>query len=892
MSTEEQPADILKPELPTFDAVYESIIERMDHTEEDKRFPKLKLKNRLINLGLREFLDGIDQKGDTRRALEAYGFPFKFVSQLDEAALALAYYINRFRHSGGTLKVYGLNKLSKGEDKNLGYWQSAKAKLYLELQNLMLLLNGVKDKKSGIRWHSEVRRIFTFRELADLAFLTQSAASVLSEQLASNVKIGFLFLETFLNSPPIDPISNALIIEYVPPPPIDPEKHNFYELHALLDPTTMHDLPYQDRCTARWFKGRNEAKAAMARLGPLLNLFETRWQDLDDEKHDGITAYKPIGTEFFNSATVMMHKALRNSSHFPKAEKRAEDVVDAFINRLNDSVMTNDFVRLERAISAFNSSEAIDAVDATSVKNSLTLHETDPTYRRWIRTSLNGVVSPGSKKHLRRVYILKDFGRNADREFDALVRIMQYYLDYFHLNISETNTIVNAHLGEEELKDAAGSVVQPWLVPMWNSTRRRIRVCVTTSTILEEFAYRVLRSEGLEGLDEISSDLTRNLVDAHESLTKVDFLYTPDMIYDFTTERADPGELKFEAFLYRKNTIMKDERKILFEFTGHDASLAQLKELQTQHRLSALVRALRQYKDKNETLFTDITDEIRKDKPQLTGTLDTFESNGDFTPDDAGNLLEIRHDVEKRFYDHFHPVFFYLCNVLDYLSVEVDFFKDTKKVKAIDKLSIQEVFPFHDCTDVASFTGSLREIISDRLQNHPEDIPKPPSKNGSGDDHLNSTPLKVDHIADSKTQIFLSYASEDVTKVDELYQRLTEANFAPWQDSRDILGGANPRRAIEQAIKRSDFFVPCLSDNSAGKRGFVQRELNQALDIWRGMLLNDIYLVPVRLDNCQVPEDLKENFQHIDLFKDGSWNEDGWNRLLNAIRIGLVRRKS
>src|ERR1051326_1687890 len=95
-----------EPKWPDFDLVYTRLLELIANLNDEKKIPKDKLKNRLINLGLREFLDHIDQEGDTRRALEAYGFPFKFVSQLDEAALALAHYVNRFRHRGGTLKVY------------------------------------------------------------------------------------------------------------------------------------------------------------------------------------------------------------------------------------------------------------------------------------------------------------------------------------------------------------------------------------------------------------------------------------------------------------------------------------------------------------------------------------------------------------------------------------------------------------------------------------------------------------------------------------------------------------------------------------------------------------------------------------------------------------------
>jgi hypothetical protein len=100
-------------------------------------------------------------------------------------------------------------------------------------------------------------------------------------------------------------------------------------------------------------------------------------------------------------------------------------------------------------------------------------------------------------------------------------------------------------------------------------------------------------------------------------------------------------------------------------------------------------------------------------------------------------------------------------------------------------------------------------------------------------------------------QIFLSYAREDEQKVEKLYQDLCDAGFKPWMDQRDILPGEQWRFCIPQAIRNSDFFLACLSKNSVTKRGFLQKEIRDALDIWQEKLTSDIYLIPVRLeDRC------------------------------------------
>ena len=103
-------------------------------------------------------------------------------------------------------------------------------------------------------------------------------------------------------------------------------------------------------------------------------------------------------------------------------------------------------------------------------------------------------------------------------------------------------------------------------------------------------------------------------------------------------------------------------------------------------------------------------------------------------------------------------------------------------------------------------------------------------------------------------------------------------------DAKDILPGEKWSSSIRKAVQRSDFFLACLSKNSVGKRGWIQREIKGALDIWQEKLDSDIYLIPVRLEDCEAPESLS-GFQWVDLFE-----EDGWTRLVKAIRVGIERR--
>ena len=111
-------------------------------------------------------------------------------------------------------------------------------------------------------------------------------------------------------------------------------------------------------------------------------------------------------------------------------------------------------------------------------------------------------------------------------------------------------------------------------------------------------------------------------------------------------------------------------------------------------------------------------------------------------------------------------------------------------------------------------------------------------------------------------QIFISYAREDEKEVRKLYSKLKAAGFTLWMDKVDLKPGQKWRPAIEKAIQSSDFFILCLSRQSAKKRGFLQREIRIALDLWQEKLEDDIYLIPAMLevvDHGEVPDEILEN---------------------------------
>jgi formylglycine-generating enzyme required for sulfatase activity len=133
----------------------------------------------------------------------------------------------------------------------------------------------------------------------------------------------------------------------------------------------------------------------------------------------------------------------------------------------------------------------------------------------------------------------------------------------------------------------------------------------------------------------------------------------------------------------------------------------------------------------------------------------------------------------------------------------------------------------------------------------------------------------------AEVQIFISYAREDQKPIEALYQKLVAAGYQPWLDREHILPGQRWEPVIKQALRRSDFVLVCLSATSINKRGFLQKEIKQALEHAQEKLEDDVWMIPVRLDDCDVPDALS-HIQWVDLFE-----ADGFDDLLRALAFQL-----
>jgi hypothetical protein len=125
--------------------------------------------------------------------------------------------------------------------------------------------------------------------------------------------------------------------------------------------------------------------------------------------------------------------------------------------------------------------------------------------------------------------------------------------------------------------------------------------------------------------------------------------------------------------------------------------------------------------------------------------------------------------------------------------------------------------------------------------------------------------------------VFLCHCSEDKPAVREIDRRLKADGFQPWPDEDDIFPARMWDREIKQGLRSSQAVVVCLSKTFERKEGYVQKELRFALDLADEKLDDAVFLIPVRLEECEIPPSLAK-LHSIDWFK-----RDGHERLLRAL---------
>jgi DNA-binding NtrC family response regulator len=129
---------------------------------------------------------------------------------------------------------------------------------------------------------------------------------------------------------------------------------------------------------------------------------------------------------------------------------------------------------------------------------------------------------------------------------------------------------------------------------------------------------------------------------------------------------------------------------------------------------------------------------------------------------------------------------------------------------------------------------------------------------------------------------FISYAREDEALARRLHDDIKRYGAEPWLDLRHIIPGQDWRESIRTAIHNSSHFIALISVNSVNKRGFVQKELREALELLSEFPPSATFIIPVRLDQSEPGHAALQRLQWLSLFPS---YEDGIPKLL--VSLGL-----
>lgn len=136
----------------------------------------------------------------------------------------------------------------------------------------------------------------------------------------------------------------------------------------------------------------------------------------------------------------------------------------------------------------------------------------------------------------------------------------------------------------------------------------------------------------------------------------------------------------------------------------------------------------------------------------------------------------------------------------------------------------------------------------------------------------------VDAPQVEKLRVFLCHASADKESVRTLYRKLLDEGLDPWLDEVNLLPGMEWEREIVRAVGQSDVVLVCLSQQAVTAEGYIKKEISMALDIAGQQPQGAVFLIPVRLEPCAVPERLAK-YQWVNLYE-----ADGYERLLGALQ--------
>lgn len=132
-----------------------------------------------------------------------------------------------------------------------------------------------------------------------------------------------------------------------------------------------------------------------------------------------------------------------------------------------------------------------------------------------------------------------------------------------------------------------------------------------------------------------------------------------------------------------------------------------------------------------------------------------------------------------------------------------------------------------------------------------------------------------------QVRVFLIHAHEDRDAVRKLHQRLRRDSFDAWLDVENLQPGQDWQSEIRKAILTSDAVIVCISRAFNKQHGYRHEELKLALEK-ASLLVDEVFIIPARLEDCDMPESLR-HLHRLDLFVKGGYGK---------LTLALQKRKN
>jgi hypothetical protein len=441
---------------------------------------------------------------------------------------------------------------TKEEDTTLSFWKSPKAGLYLDLHN-MIRNNNLKSGKENL-----IKRLFVFRDNAHLAYLDSTGVGVIFEQQSIGIKTGFILMREQDQTRAVLIKGGTVLIELM-----DPNNEENCEWALLIDKTHETNMPYGNQMVCKWHRGRlrdpqtgdfTKEEHEHINIEQYVKLFDFQFKKAEEKAREN--------SYFFEENPDGFRRLLcSNFDHaYPGIKAPKEDYEAA----LNYKAIPTTLRQFHLALAFMRESAGIIAVDASSVKSTLKIHDADPNYRHWIRASVNLAI-PKNKLSLERIFIL-DLSKEND--YKILKQEIASYRDFLDNRISNLNAIWP--INDTGKTDQVSPIEQSLPICVYVVTKRVIEVfCQRLRDEHQRMIYALLKDDFIPEEDKreeiTSADITRLLI---TYMSRLDFLCTEKLIFNYKDYRGEPGQAVYDADLFIPGDPANDIEAVLTHFAS------------------------------------------------------------------------------------------------------------------------------------------------------------------------------------------------------------------------------------------------------------------------------------------------------------------------------------